>query len=193
MQRVATLGRWLFHVTAAVSLLSCLIFGGLWARSAGHFEMVTLRYVRWPQETEMRAVFAELTWYGTTLRLAVKRDALGPEGMRTAKQQQTYLAQVPPGLIADFAGEVTTSTFNAYPEGFQFQRSVSAVPGYSRSSTILSVRAWLPTLLAAVLPAIWFVRYRRRQGTLWRVGLRELFVVVTLIAVGTGGALWLMK
>lgn len=193
MKRFGTIGRWLFELSAATTLLLCLIFGGLWARSVRHFEMVTLRHVRWPHETEMRAEFAELTWYGTTLRLEVKRDVLGPEGMRTAKQQQTYRAQIPPGLIADFAGEVTTATLDSYSEGFQYQQSVSAVPGYSRSSTVISVRAWLPTLLAAVLPAIWFIQYRRRQGTLWRVGLRELFVVVTLVAVVTGGALWLMN
>lgn len=193
MKRLATIGRWLFSFAAVVSLLLGLVFGGLGARSVRHFELVQVRHVRWPQEMDMYCEYAGLTWYGSTLRLEVTRTRSGPEEMPTAEQMQADRAHFPPGFMGGFVGEETTAMLSTYPEGFRFQRYVSATGGFSDSNTILSVRAWLPTLLASMLPAIWLILYRRRKGTLWRVGLRELFVLVTVFAVGLCGVLLLLR
>jgi hypothetical protein len=55
----------------------------------------------------------------------------------------------------------------------------------------LAVRPWLPTLLTAVLPAIWMYRRRKASRSIRQFDLRELFVVTTLLAVLLGVAIWL--
>lgn len=187
MKHFATIGRWMFGLAAAVSLLLCLLFGGLWARSVGHEEVVFVRYDHWTEGKDLQFWDLRVGWFYSTLRLEIFtnriRDEDEPSDLMKAIREQT-----PPGLTWNFIGETTRWDLRDFSPGFAYQRT-SSPPTLTEIG--ISVRPWLPTLLAAVLPAIWFVRYRQRQGTLWRFGLREVFALVTVFALGLGVVLWL--
>ena len=166
--------RRLFALLSAVSLLLCVAAGALWVRSLGHFEQVRLQYARWPQPDEHEVFHLGFSWYSNTLRLELVHATRLPAHFRTMmlgrsaawaeKWLKEHRAANPPGLRSTFEGEDVTLEMNGYPPGFAARHFP-----YSRDPTspgdrwILSVRPWLPTLLAAVLPAVWVVRFRRAR------------------------------
>ena len=62
------------------------------------------------------------------------------------------------------AGEDVTAVMNGYPAGFAAERWPYTVePTAPGRRWVLAVRPWLPTALAAVLPAAWAYRFARRR------------------------------
>jgi hypothetical protein len=179
--KFVVLRRWLFPIAAAMSLVLCLAFAALGARSLGHFERVDWRYNRW-RGNDLQTYFACLSWYSNTLRVEFIRVPIGQASL-------DYHAYYPLGSRWSFVGDETTAEMNGYPAGF-YARHDSYAVGHAY---VLAVRPWLPTLLAAILPAIWLIQYRRRHGTLWRFGLRELLASITVIALLLTCGLWLAR
>jgi hypothetical protein len=186
--------RLLFQIVTAASLVACLLFGGLWARSLRHFELVHLKYARWVGPEELVSYSAGFAWYSNTLRLEVIRLPFLPANFRGQSDEWFQVVQRdhPPGPRLDFIGDATSRLMNGYPPGFTAGHYPSGIPGYKSDRWVLAVRPWLPTLLAAVLPANWLVRRRmKRRAPFWQFGLRELFVAITVVAVILGAAIWL--
>lgn len=189
------MGRRLFNILTAVSLVACLVSAGLWARSWGHWELIHVRYERWLQPNELVSYFAGFSWYSNTLRLEVKRLPYLPANFRGQSDEwlRTVRRDHPPGLRLDFIGDPTSRLMNFDPPGFSAGHYPYGIRGYNGDRWVLAVRPWLPTLLAAVLPAIWVCRYRRMRQAAWQFGLRELFVVMTVFGVLLGAFIWLMR
>jgi hypothetical protein len=133
----------LFDVAALLSLALCLISGGLWARSLGHFERVDLRYARWRQADDMHSYFAALSWYSNTLRLEVISVPFGPAFFQSqpAGNVQYFRNQHPPGVRWGFLGDNITAEMNGYPPSTRrMQRPAlretatrwQSAPGYRR-------------------------------------------------------------
>jgi hypothetical protein len=187
--------RRLFNILAAVSLGLCLIMVGLWARSLGHFEIVNVRHGRWPRADEHVGYQIHFSWYWNTLRLEASRTSITPAFFRKYNNWLTSRrSRYPPGLQWEFTGEPTTLEMNGYSRGWAAHHYPwSPGPGCNEDRWELRVRPWLPTLLTAVLPAVWL--YRNRRGAdgspRWRFGLRQAFVATTLVAVFLWLIIWL--
>lgn len=184
--KFATIRQRCFDFAAAISLFVFLLLGGLWARSLGHFEMVRYNYVHWLDADRFHQDYASLAWYSNTLRIEMRTHS------EASGSSKTTVRQLPPGTRLSFIAESVTQEMNGYPPGFYAQRGYHRLLFAKQEYFILSVRPWLPTLLAAILPALWFIQHRRRSGAGWRFGLREMFIVTTVLALLLGGALWLM-
>jgi hypothetical protein len=162
----------LFSILCGLSLLLCVAFGALWWRSAGHFEQVDLRYAGWSEAEGVSTVFAGFSWYSSTLRLEVIRvpftagDLRGrPEGW-VERLRETD----PPGVRWAFQGEDVTLVMNGYPPGFEAGRWPYPTAGVVGDRGVVAVRAWVPVVLAAVLPGVLgggFVRSRRARRRGW--------------------------
>jgi hypothetical protein len=185
--KFSVIRRCLFHTAAAISLLLCLVSAAFWARSLGHFEMIHWRHNRWQHADGLEVHFASLSWYSNTFRGEWIHYPVGSIDLRG--QYPQYRGQYPPGSNWDFVGDETTREMNGFRTGF-FARKFPYQTGVRYEVT---VRPWLPTLLAAILPVVWLIQYRRRHGVLWRFGLRELLLSVTTIAALLGCGLWLMR
>src|SRR5439155_21717050 len=107
-------------------------------------------------------LYIEFAWYSNTLRLYVISNRY-PPGLRSS---------TPPGWHWWFQDEFQMLTRIEYDPGFQFRHRVQVFnppdPGWGSSTTdwVIGVRPWLPTLLFALLPAMWvrrFVKLRRRR------------------------------
>ena len=166
--------RRLFTLVAAVSLVLCVAAGAAWVRSLRHFEQVRLAYVRWPQPDEHQALHVGVSWYGNTLRLevvhATRLPAFYGNLMRgrsaewSAEWMKGHRATNPPGLRWSFEGDDVTAEMYGYPPGYAARHfRYSNDPANPGDRWILSVRPWLPTLLAAVLPAVWVYRFRKAR------------------------------
>jgi len=193
--KLATLRQRLFDVAAALSLALCLVIAALWARSLGHFEMISFRYSRWPRANEVHTYSGFLGWYSNTFRCEVTYSPLEPrffEGM-SDENVETFRKSQPPGAYWAFVGDDGTMVMSSYRAGFAYRHTPYQTAVSNGDYYILAVRPWLPTLLAAILPVFWMIQYRRRHGTLWQFGVRELFIGVTVLAALLGSGLWLMR
>lgn len=170
--------RRLFNLVTAASLLLCVAVGGLWVRSLGHFEQFHIRYARWPKPEEGRRVYVIVSWYSNTLRLSVIDSAVVAAHFRdwSGDRLNHFRQRRPPGLHFAFDGEDVTREMNGYRPGFaaHFYPDTDRPPAYG-DQYVLAVRPWLPTLLLAVLPALWlhgFIKTRRarRRGLCPRCG-----------------------
>jgi hypothetical protein len=163
--------RILFHAATLLSLLLFVALAGLWVRSLGHFERVDLRYAHWSRADELHSTFVGFSWYANTLRLEVIHLPFGPAYFRDRTDAWTawFRGQHPPGARWDFLGEDVTAVMNGCPPGFAAGHWPYPTAGVIGDRWVLAVRPWLPTGLAAVLPAVWLVRRlrarrARRQG-----------------------------
>jgi hypothetical protein len=188
--------RWIFNGAAALSLALCVLLAALWARSLGHFELVHWEHNRWQQANDLRHNTVSLAWYPRTFQLAVAQLQCDPEFFESypTSAVQDYREMFPAGSRWQFFFREDSK----FPEKFGYGAGFHAEhrsfrPQSADDRYVLSVRPWLPTLLAAILPAIWLIQYRRRRGLLWQFGLRELLLSVTAMAALLGGALWLMR
>jgi hypothetical protein len=166
--------RWLFNIAAGVSLVLCVAAAALWGRSLTHFEQIGIGRTRWPQANEYRTFSVGLAWHSNTLRLDVRRyarlpayfDNMLPERSSAWRQQWTaeFRANHPPGWRWNFDGERETLLMNGYPPGWRARYYPSkSSPNEPGGTFTLSVRPWLPTLLTAVLPAIWLYRFLKAR------------------------------
>lgn len=183
-----------FNCAAAVSLAVCLVTAGLWARSLGHFEQISLSRASWPNPDEVYTNGLQVRWYSNTLRLHIThypQAASYPE-----KHEKGVLERTPntpyyrPGWKGSFAGDDSTRMMEFPTPGFGFRHRSR---GDGKWFLTLSVRPWLPTLIASVLPLAWCFRFRRanRSYHLWQFSLREMLVMVTVFSVILGVAIWL--
>jgi hypothetical protein len=160
----------------------------------GHFERVDLRAARWRQPDELYTYFVGCSWYSSTLRVELIRLPFLPsyfQGKSTAEVMQLR-AYYPPGWRWEFLGENVTRMMNGYPPGFAAEHTPYATGGVTGDRWVLAVRPWWPTLLAAILPAIWLYRFRGADGrSRLQVSLRELLIAFTLLAAMLGAILWL--
>ena len=193
--KFVVVSRWVFNIAAAVSLILCLAGAALWARSVRHFEILHADYNRWRQPDGLQHYAVSLAWYPHTILLSVNREQCAPKFFASfdSKGIAEYRKIFPAGSSWHFFREDSgfSSKFG-YPSGFHAEHR-SFRPLADDDRYLFSVRPWLPTLLAAILPAIWLIQYRRRRGVLWKLGLRELLLSLTTVAVLLGAALWLMR
>jgi hypothetical protein len=157
-----------FTIFAAASLLLGVASCAFWARSRSHFELVDLHYARWPQPDEVYGTYLSFSWYSSTLRLELYRDH-GVFRGDLADLLEGWRQTRPPGLHGAFVGEPETLLMNGFPLGFRARHYLSHSGPAKGDRWILSVPVWLPTLLSAILPALWFTRLlrarrARRQG-----------------------------
>ncbi len=164
--------RRLSNLVTVASLLLCVAAGTLWVRSLGHFEQVSIWHARWPRADDARTLFVGFSWYSNTLRLEVIRQRFGTSHFQawTAQQRDVFRRGSPPGMRWSFGGDNVTWAMNGYPPGFAAERTpYGSGPIRSGHRWVLAVRPWLPTMLTAVLPAIWLRRHgkarrARRKG-----------------------------
>ena len=171
--------RWLFNIVAGASLVLCVAFAGLWARSINHFERVDLRYARWTRADEVNSWFAGFSWYSNTLRLEVIRLPFSPGHFRGRSDEWMtwFRKDHPPGARWAFLGEEVTGEMNGYPPGFEARHNPFRTAGVAGDAWVVAVRPWAPTLATAVLPGVWVWRFwRARRARRRRGGLRELRV-----------------
>ena len=183
-----------FNGAAAVSLAVCLVTAGLWARSFGHFEQIDLRRVSWPSPDEVQISDFSIRWYSNTLRfhtayfpLAASYPEEHEEGVLERTPNTPYYR---PGWKCSFIGEDHTRIMEVPTPGFGFRHQSG---GSGKWFLTLSVRPWLPTLIASVLPLAWYFRFRRanRAYRVWQFSLREMLVMATVVSVLLGVAIWL--
>lgn len=185
------MGRRLFNAAAAVSAIFCLASGALWVRSLRHFECVDVRYARCPQGDELHSFYVGCSWYSNTHRLDLSRRVFTPRHCQGRREDwmKSLRSSYPPGLRLEFLGENVTMFMNGYPPGFSARYYPSRQTDFFGGSCTLAVRPWLPTLLTAILPAIWLYRFLRTAS--WQFGLQQLLVAISLIAAALGAGIWL--
>ena len=178
--------KYVFNGAAAVSLAVCLVTAGLWARSLGHFEQIDLRRYSWPNPDEVHISTLKVRWYSNTLRLHTSYSPLAASYPTRTPNTSYYR----PGWRCSFVGEPSTLYMEFPTPGFGFRHQSR---GDGKWFLTLSVRPWLPTLIASVLPLAWYLRFRRanRSSHLWQFSLREMLVLATVIPVLLGVAIWL--
>ena len=115
--KFAMLRQRLFDIAAALSLVCCLVFAALWARSLGHFEMVRYSRVHWPEPDRFHQDYGSLAWYSNTLRVEMRTNSVA-----AASSSEITLRQLPLGTRLDFVAENITRKMNGYPPGFYAQR-----------------------------------------------------------------------
>lgn len=182
--------RCLFNVAAAVSLAVCLVTAGLWARSLGHYEQISLTRISKPNPDEAHTSSLHVRWYSNTLRLHIYHKPLPASWVEEHGEGRIERARYRTGWKCSFAGEPDTLVWSVPIPGFGF-RHLSRADGIW--SLTLSVRPWLPTLLASVLPLAWYFRFRRanRSSHFWQFSLREMLVMATVFPLLLGVAIWL--
>ncbi len=192
----ATSAMWkcVFNCAAAVSLAVCLVTAGLWARSLGHFEQITLRRTSRPNLHKAYTSILQVRWYLNTLRLHITYSPLpasyvekhGEGVLERARNTPSYRT----GWKCSFTGDDNTRLMEAPTPGFGFRHQSG---GSGKWFLTLSVRPWLPTLIASVLPLAWYFRFRRanRSSHFWQFSLREMLVMVTVFPLLFGVAIWL--
>jgi hypothetical protein len=163
------LRRYVFAILATISLLLCLASAALWLRSATHFEEISLQYRRYPEPAEYRHMFVSFSWYSNTLRLAVTRYNRSAARFRQlyprSEQELRKLIHMvhgdnPAGMHWSFNGEHVRPSIYGFDPGFR-RRHIPFDDHPLRHSEgwVFAVRPWLPTLLTALLPAIWIWRF----------------------------------
>jgi hypothetical protein len=173
--------RRLFTFCSAVSLLLCVAVCAGWVRSLAHFEIVTVRYERWPRADDHRSTFLGVSWYSNTLRFELICTHRPPAhfalvlrtrtAAETAKWLKEHQAVHPPGLRAAFDGDDVTGVMNGFPPGYAAGHfPYGTGMGATGERWVLSVRPWLPALATALLPAVWVYRFRKTRRAR-RIGL----------------------
>jgi hypothetical protein len=160
------LARHLFTLCSAISLVLCVAMCVLWIRSLGYFEQMSVWHSRWVKADEAQTLYVGFSWYSNTLRLNVIRERFEPAYFRgwSAPLMTEFRRSRPPGMRWFFAGENVTRAMNGYFPGFTATSSpYGSGPIPPGRSWVLAVRPWLPTLMAAVLPAIWLCRYAKAR------------------------------
>jgi hypothetical protein len=180
--------RRLFNGTTAASAMLCLVSGALWARSLGNFEGVNLNYVRCPRQDELHSIHIGFSWYSNTHRLILSRRTFSPAHFRgkSGEWLKSLHLNYPTGLRLSFFGEYQSRFMNPRQPGFNVQHSQISSAQVIEDRWVFAVRPWLPTLLAALLPALW--SFRRLRANSWRFGLRQALLAVSASAI----TLWLI-
>jgi hypothetical protein len=157
--------RRIFILIVAVSLLLFTATTALWIRSLGHFEIVHMRYARWPQSEEPHGTYFSFSRYSNTLRAEVNRTHLMPAyfASHADPSSQGFRAIDPPGMHWYFAGDRTTRIMNSYDAGYAARHYAYTAPADTEDIWLLAVRPWPPTFLTAVLPMIWLIRFRQSR------------------------------
>jgi hypothetical protein len=186
--------KFLFNVAAAVSLAGCLVAAGIWARSLGHFEQISFSHTNKPNPDEAHISTLQVRWYSNTLRLHTSHSPLpaswvekhGDGLFERARNTPSYRT----GWKFSFAGDDSTRFMEAPTPGFGLRHQSE---GSGKWFLTVSVRPWLPTLIASVLPLAWYLRFRRanRSHHSWQFSLREMLVVVVVVSLLLGVAIWL--
>lgn len=181
------MGKFLFGIAAAVSLTVCLATAGLWVRSLGHFEQISLSRTSMPSPDEARTSALMLRWYSNTLRLHTMHTSLpaatNGEGV-LARDRNTPSYRT--GWKCSFAGEHVTRFWESPTPGFGFRHQSES----GRWFLTISVRPWLPTLIASILPFAWYFRSRKAKRS-WQLSLREMPVMPAVFSILLGIAAWL--
>ncbi|MEM9353308.1 MAG: hypothetical protein AAGA92_09870 [Planctomycetota bacterium] len=174
----------LLNVASAVSLVAFLVLAALWARSLCHSEKIHIRSVTWPETNEVRTRFVGLSWYSNTLRLRMHYWPLTAEYFKKygSLQRTRETFGYREGWTFTFLGEDNTRFMAPDPPGFSAK---SWSKGDGDYNYVIAVRPWLPTLLAFILPVVWYVRYRKANYALsiWQFSLRELILTLTTASV----------
>ncbi|QDU57719.1 hypothetical protein Pan181_39410 [Aeoliella mucimassa] len=188
------MGKCLFNVAAAVSLAVCLVTAGFWARSLGHFEQISVSRISKPHPDEAHVSTWQVRWYSNTLRFHASHSPLPASDVEKQREGVSERAGNTPsyrtGWKYSFEGDDNTRFMEAPTPGFGL-RHPSAGSGHWFLT--LSVRPWLPTLIASVLPLTWYLRFRRanRSHRSWQFSLREMLVMVVVVSLLLGVAVWL--
>lgn len=188
------MGKFLFNVAAAVSLGVCLVAAGIWARSLGHFEQISLSRTSKPNPDEAHLSTLQVRWYANTLRLHTSQSPLPASdvekqadgALEPARNTPTYRT----GWKFSFAGDDSTRFMEAPTPGFGLRHQSA---GSGKWFLTVSVRPWLPTLIASILPFAWYLRFRGAKGSHhpWQFRLREMLVVMVVLSLLLGAAIWL--
>ena len=182
-----------FNGAAAISLVVCLVTSGLWARSLGHYEQISLRRTSSPNPGEVHTSTLVFRWYSNTLRLHFSYSPLTASYFEKQGEGVLERNRNTPGYRtgwkSSFAGENTTRFWEFPTPGFGFRHWSG---GSGKWYLTLSVRPWLPTLIASVLPLAWYFRFRRASHRhFWQFSLREMLVTATVFSAILGVAIWL--
>jgi hypothetical protein len=181
--------RRLFNIVTVTSLLLCIASGALWVRGLDHAECVYWRYCHWPQLKEVHSYYFGIAWYRNTLRFEGSSRSLTPEYFRAypAEAFQRARSEYKSGLSCDFARNGVMH-LSPYSPGVGAKFSKDKLGGRQWH---VAVRPWLTTLLTGVLPAIWLYRWQRAKPHRWQFGIRNLFVVTTVLALVLCVIIWL--
>src|SRR5437868_3893238 len=87
--------RWLFNLSAGLSLLLCVAAGVMWVRSGAHDDEVAAEYTDQPRPDELRTRLWIVTSFSGVLGLEHLRQDLGPYDTRAI---ETLRGRRPPGL-----------------------------------------------------------------------------------------------
>ena len=159
------LGRWLFTLGAALSLLLCVSTCVLWVRGYWHVDTVEGHYGWYPQPEHWNSRWFGVQSYPGTIKFSLVRNDFAPPFFREeAGRLSQFHRENPPGLHWDLRSSAVEAPYPASLIGFHATHQDGAY-GVGRHDETwgLSVRPWLPAALLAVLPAAWILRHRRTR------------------------------
>jgi hypothetical protein len=162
MKRV---GRHLFTLCAAASLLLCVAVGVQWARG-GPLEVLQAYYNRWPQSDEVYTYYVSASSYSGTFRLRFNRQhfdpryfVLLPDPVKGQMRHEYHPPGVTFGAFRDNEGAASPPR-----PGFGAGHHVFALnTAHHGDDWHVSFRPWLPMALSLVMPALWLHRFLRAR------------------------------
>ena len=153
-----------FTIAAALSLFLCLATVALWVRSYWIIDNLVLMDSAVPRLTRGANDFSDspythtMDWF-TDTQLGSAYAVL--EFVREVDGNPRLSGPVPGGRHWEYQTDSTFDDIRPRSWSYWFQQSWVRFPAYSRLT--IEVPDWVAVLLTALMPFIWFQRFRRRN------------------------------